>query len=88
MKVVVRFTEAEEARALPILLRHSPGIVLPNRTYVLDEHAVAALRGSGVGFAESFVVSLNSLGNTGPNESKETTNSASRRGTGDAPGNP
>ena len=50
MKTVIQFTKAEEARALPILLRHSAGAVLPNRTYVLNEEAVAELRKSGVRF--------------------------------------
>jgi MoaA/NifB/PqqE/SkfB family radical SAM enzyme len=50
MKAVIQFTKPEEARALPILLRHSPGTILPNRTYVLDEEAVAELRKSGVNF--------------------------------------
>ena len=35
MKVIQLTTEAEE-KALPILLRHSPGMVLPGRTYVLS----------------------------------------------------
>ena len=50
MKAVIQFMKPEEARALPILLRHSPGTVLPNRTYVLDEEAVAELRKSGIRF--------------------------------------
>ena len=50
MKVVTQFTKPEEARALPILLRHSAGTVLPNRTYVLDEEAVTELRKSGIRF--------------------------------------
>ena len=50
MKIVTQFTKPEEARALPVLLRHSPGTVLPNRTYVLDEEAVAELRKSGISF--------------------------------------
>ncbi len=50
MKAVIQFTKPEEARALPILLRHSPGTVLPNRTYVLDEEAVQELRKSGIRF--------------------------------------
>jgi hypothetical protein len=52
MKVVVRLTRAEELRALPILYRHSPGMVLPNRTYVLSAGAVNALRDAGVKFTE------------------------------------
>ena len=52
MKVVIRLTRAEELRALPILYRHSPGMVLPNRTYVLSEEAVHALRGASVRYTE------------------------------------
>ncbi|MCR4415780.1 MAG: hypothetical protein NUV77_25480 [Thermoguttaceae bacterium] len=50
MKAIIRFTKPEEARALPILLRHSSGAILPDRTYVLDEEAVAELRKSGIHF--------------------------------------
>jgi len=50
VKAVTQFTKPEEARALPILLRHSAGTVLPNRTYVLDEEAVAELRKAGISF--------------------------------------
>ena len=52
MKIVIRFTSREEAKALPIFLRHSPGMVLPDRTYVLQEEAVQALRAAGVRFTE------------------------------------
>lgn len=52
MKVIVQFSQEEEARALPILLRHSPGMVLPNRTYVLSTEALAALRAAGIRFSE------------------------------------
>jgi hypothetical protein len=52
MKVVIRFTAKQEARALPILLRHSPGTVLPNRTYVLSAEAVKALHDAGIEFTE------------------------------------
>jgi hypothetical protein len=50
MKAVIQFTKPEEVRALPILLRHSAGTILPNRTYVLDEESVAELRKSGIRF--------------------------------------
>ena len=50
MKAVIQFTKPEEARALSILLRHSPGAVLPNRTYVLDEDVIAILRESDIRF--------------------------------------
>jgi hypothetical protein len=52
MKVVIHLTQEEESKALPILLRHSPGIILPQRTYVLSEDALRALRKSGIRFAE------------------------------------
>jgi hypothetical protein len=52
MKVVIRLTSREELKALPILLRHSPGMVLPDRTYVISEEAAQALRTAGVKFTE------------------------------------
>ena len=52
LKVAVRFSKSEEAKALPIVLRHSPGMVLPDRTYVLSAQAVNALREAGIRFEE------------------------------------
>jgi hypothetical protein len=52
MTVVVRFNAREEAKALPILLRHSAGMVLAERTYVLHAEAVQSLRDAGVRFTE------------------------------------
>ena len=52
MKVVIRFTSDEEAKALPILLRHSPGAVLQNRTYLVNSDAATELRHSGIQFTE------------------------------------
>ena len=52
MKVIVHLTREEEVKALPILLRHSPGMVLPRRTYVLSEEALKALREAGIRFSE------------------------------------
>jgi len=51
-KVVIRFTFTQEKQALAILLRHSPGTILLDRTYLLDEEAVRALRQAGVEFTE------------------------------------
>ena len=50
MKVVIRLSAKEELRALPILLRHSPGKILPGRTYVISEEAAKALRDAGIVF--------------------------------------
>ena len=52
MKTIIQLSEAEEAKALPILLRHSPGTVLPNRTYLVSEDAAKKLREAGVQFTE------------------------------------
>jgi acetaldehyde dehydrogenase (acetylating) len=52
MKVIVQFTEREEAKALPILYRHSPGMVLRDRIYVLSDEAVSRLREAGIRFKE------------------------------------
>ena len=66
MKAVIQFTKPEEARALPLLLRHSPGTILPNRSYVLDEEALAELRKAGIRFVtlshESGAPSLEGAG--------------------------
>jgi hypothetical protein len=50
IKTIVQMSEAEEAKALPLLLRHSPGTVLPNRIYVISAEAAKLLREAGVQF--------------------------------------
>jgi hypothetical protein len=50
--IIVQFTEVEEAKALPILLRHSAGTILSNRTYVVERSVGQALADSGVVFRE------------------------------------
>lgn len=52
MRVVIQIPENEELKALPILLRHSPGVMLRNGTYMLNADAVRRLREEGVQFAE------------------------------------
>jgi hypothetical protein len=52
MKTIIQMSEAEEAKALPLTLRHSPGTVLPNRIYVVSEEVVKQLREAGVQFTE------------------------------------
>ena len=52
MKVVIRLSAAEELKAIPILLRHSSGSILSDRTYVISEAAAKALRIAGVRFSE------------------------------------
>lgn len=45
-------SEVEEAKALPILLRHSPATVLPNRVYVVGTDAAKKVCEAGVQFTE------------------------------------
>ena len=52
MKVIIRLSRREELKALPILYRHSPAMVLPNGTYVVAEGAATALRDAGIRFKE------------------------------------
>ena len=39
MQVIIEFSEAEERKALPILLRRTNGRILPGRRYVIDDTA-------------------------------------------------
>ena len=52
MKIIIQLSREEEAKALPILLRHSPGMILRERTYVLGEDAVGSLRNAGIRFTQ------------------------------------
>jgi hypothetical protein len=52
MKCVIRFSARAELKALPILLRHSLGMVLPDRAYIISVEAASALRDAGITFTE------------------------------------
>jgi hypothetical protein len=52
MSIVLQFTAEEEEKAIPILLRHSPGTILPNRTYIIENSAAQALRDQGIQYHE------------------------------------
>jgi hypothetical protein len=52
MKIIIQLTSEEEAKALPILLRHSPGMILPDRTYVLPQDVVGRLQRAGIRFTQ------------------------------------
>jgi hypothetical protein len=52
MKAMIRLSAREELKAIPLLLRHSPGMVLADWTYVICTEAAAALREAGVQFTE------------------------------------
>ncbi|MCW5553717.1 MAG: hypothetical protein KIS67_16360 [Verrucomicrobiae bacterium] len=51
-KAVIHLAGDEEVKALPILLRHSPGMILREGTCVLSEGALRALRKAGIRFSE------------------------------------
>jgi hypothetical protein len=48
MTAIIQFTKREDLKALPILLRHTPAVILRDRTYVLSERTVTALHQAGV----------------------------------------
>jgi hypothetical protein len=50
VRVVIQFSAQEELKALDILLRHSPAMILPERRYVVNVEAAKALREAGVKF--------------------------------------
>jgi hypothetical protein len=52
MNIVIQFVADEEAKAIPILFRHSPGTILPSRTYVIDTSAAQALQDERVTYRE------------------------------------
>ena len=52
MRIVIQIATADDAKAWAVLQRHSPGMVLPNRTFVLLEEAVRALVEAGIRFTE------------------------------------
>jgi hypothetical protein len=52
VNVVVQFSAEEELKALEIVLRHSPGTALADRTYVISSSAAEALRNAGISFHE------------------------------------
>lgn len=52
MKVVIQVSAKDSAKAWALLVRHSPGTALPNRTFVVSAEAVRALRKAGIRFVE------------------------------------
>lgn len=52
MKVVIQVTMEDDAKAWALMLSHSPGVALPNRTFVVLEELIHALRAAGIYFSE------------------------------------
>jgi hypothetical protein len=52
MKTVIQVSPRDSAKAWALLVRHSPGVALPDRTFVVSEEAARALREAGIRFSE------------------------------------
>ena len=52
MKIVVQVAARDDAKAWELLQRHSPGVALPNRTYIISEEALMALTKARIQFSE------------------------------------
>jgi len=50
MKVVIQVAKTDDAEAWAMLQRHSSGVALPNRTFVVSQEAVEAFRQAGIQF--------------------------------------
>ena len=44
MRIVIQVSAGDDAKAWALLVRHPPGIALPNRTFVVSEEAAGDLR--------------------------------------------
>lgn len=42
MKVVIQVAETDDAKSWALLQRHSPGVALPKRTFIVSQEAVDA----------------------------------------------
>lgn len=52
MSVVIQIAAKDRAKAWGVLVRHSAGTALPNRTFIVSEEAVRALHRAGIKFSE------------------------------------
>ncbi len=52
MRTVIRVRPRDSAKAWALLVRHSPGVALPDGVFVVSEEAVRALRNAGIRFSE------------------------------------
>jgi len=51
MRVVIQISSRDSAKAWSLLVRHSPGVALPDRVFVVSEAAVRDLRQAGIRFS-------------------------------------
>jgi hypothetical protein len=52
MKIVIQVAARDSAKAWGILVRHSPAMALPNRTFIVSEDALGALKRARVKLRE------------------------------------
>jgi hypothetical protein len=52
MKTVIQISRRDSAKAWALLVRHSPGVALPDRVFVVSDDAIRALREAGIRFTE------------------------------------
>jgi hypothetical protein len=52
MRVVIQVAAKDLSRVWGVLVRHSAGTALPDRTFIVSEEAVVALRAAGIAFSE------------------------------------
>lgn len=52
MRVIIQVSVKDSAKAWGVLVRHSAGTALPDRTFIVSEEAVRALREASVKFVE------------------------------------
>jgi hypothetical protein len=52
MRIVIQVAARDDSKAWDLLQRHSPGVALPNRTYIVSEAASRALIKAGIHFTE------------------------------------
>jgi hypothetical protein len=52
MKTVIRVSPRDSAKAWALLMRHSPGVALPDRVFAVSNDSIRALRDAGTRFTE------------------------------------
>ena len=52
MRIVIQVAVRDDSKAWDLLQRHSAGVALPNRTYIVSEDASRALTRAGIHFTE------------------------------------
>jgi hypothetical protein len=51
MSVVIQVSAVDDVKAWMLLMRHSPGVGLPKRTYIVSRDAARHLREAGIRFS-------------------------------------